>query len=60
MKLGMYTLCIDRNAIIARFSGFPDFSPVFPDFTDFQFYGDFGPKKIGEIGWIMKKPEDMS
>ena len=53
MKLGMYTLYNNRNPIITRFSWFPDFTPIF------NFTGISG-QKIGKIGWIMKKPEDMS
>ena len=44
----MYTLYIDRNRILTLFSRIPDINPIFPRFPDFQFYGDFGPKKSGK------------
>ena len=41
MKFGMYTLYIDRNPIIIKFSRFPDFPPIIPIFN---FMGISGPK----------------
>ena len=59
MKFCMYTLYIDGNPVINKFSGFPDFFPIFPRLSRFSIFLGFLGRKIGEIGWIVEKTEDM-